>query len=829
MPIPSDLHPPAVARATPPAQLRHWGRSAKFFTNQATAFLRAIAVETLPGAPRPQRQGRIVVDGPDAPIEILRDEFGVPHCYAQSAADALFAMGFVHVQDRFWQMEIFRRMAAGRLAEVVGPSGLPMDRLMRYIGLHRASVDAWAQTPDDVRDEVAPYLAGIQAAIACTPPPLEVRILNYQPEDWRPEHSIQGAKALAFFLAPGWLEQIERARLVEAAGLDVLLAIDPSPSPDDPVVVPPGAPYGALSQDLRSGYAEIVKLTGLTTTGFGSNNWAVAGHKTDSGHAFLAADPHLSANVPPSGYFLHLDCPEWSVAGATFPGLPGVIWGFNRHVAWGPTAGLAVTQDLYVEEFDDRGRYRTPDGWEQPDYVHERIRVRGFPDEHHRVPMTRHGPVVSSQVHGVRLALALRSTLNEPWQSAKALLALNATHDFASFRAALAEFHEFNLCFAYSDGEGQIGMQTCGAIPKRRTPAAGWLPAPGWDPAFDWDGYIPRDELPSTFNPAAGRVWSANNALAPAAQLGFRVEALDAFRARRIGQALCSEGMDSFEAARELQIDCRSLPMLALRDHLLSITPRSATERRLLGALRDWNGDMAPDSVPAAVAAATFGRLLDTVLRAKLGAATPVFFADLLPVPTINPILARAASMLMGLLDESPAEWFGPVASGVDGRTVWNTALTRAFRDALAILRDRLGSRPERWTWGRCHQLHVRHVFGESPVLGRLFNQGPYPLCGDANTVWQAAPLSTDAFAPVVGVPILRLIVEMGPQPRAEFALAGAQSGQRGGAQPVDLLHDWRQGRYRPLHTQRAAVEAAARQRLELVPNGRGTSAAASP
>ena len=185
--------------------------------------------------------------------------------------------------------------------------------------------------------------------------------------------------------------------------------------------------------------------------------------------------------------------------------------------------------------------------------------------------------------------------------------------------------------------------------------------------------------------------------------------------------------------------------------------------------------------------------------------------------------------MLIGLLDESPAAWFGPVAPGVEGRTVWTAALTRAFRDALAILHDRLGPRPERWTWGRCHQLHIRHVFGDSPILRRLFNLGPYPLCGDANTVWQAAPLSTDAFAPVIGVPILRLIVEMGPQPRAEFALAGAQSGHRGAACPVDLLHDWRHSRYRPLRTQRAAVEAATRQRLELVPNGLGTSVAASP
>ena len=819
----SSYWPPSAADPAPaPLQrARHWGRSAKLFAAQGASFVRAVAGETLRLAPQPQREGRLIVEGLDAPIEILRDESGVPHCYAQSAADALFAMGFVHVQDRFWQMELFRRMAAGRLAEVVGPPGLPMDRLMRHVGLHRASRDAWAQAPDDVRRGVAPYLAGIRAAMDVTPLPLEIRILDYEPEAWRPEHSVQGGKVLAFFLAPGWLEQIARARIVEAVGLDVLLAIDPRYPADGPVVVPPGAPYGALTQDLRAAYAEIVKLTGLATTGFGSNNWAVAGHKTDSGHAFLATDPHLSATVPASGYFLHLECPQWSVAGATFPGLPGVIWGFNRRVAWGPTAGLAVTQDLYVEQFDDQGRYRTPDGWAEPDYVDERITVRGFPDEQHRVPLTRHGPIVSSQLQGAGQALALRSTLLEPWQSGRALLAMNQVHDFESFRAALAEFHEFNLCFAYADRDGHVGIQTSGAIPRRRTPGAGWLPAPGWDAAFDWDGYLPRDELPAAFDPPDGRVWSANNAFAPAEALGFPAEFLDAFRAQRLGQALRHEGLDSFEAARTLQLDCRSLPMLALRQHLLAIALQDAMERRLLDRLRDWDGEMATGSVAAALAAASFSRLLDGVLRAKLGDATGVFFADLIPVPTINPILARAASMVTRLLEEAPADWFGPVAPGIDGRAVWTVALTRAFRDAVALLRDRLGSDPDRWTWGRCHQLQVRHALGDSPALGRLFNLGPYPVRGDANTVWQSAPLSTDPFAPVVGVPILRLIVEMGPQPRAEFALAGGQSGRRGEAHFADLLDDWRQGRYRPLHTERAAVEGSVRQRLQLAPHGR--------
>ena len=301
-------------------------------------------------------------------------------------------------------------------------------------------------------------------------------------------------------------------------------------------------------------------------------------------------------------------------------------------------------------------------------------------------------------------------------------------------------------------------FQFVGPVPRRR-PGAGWLPAPGWDAAYDWQGYVPWEELPHEFHPPEGRVWSANNPPRPADQLPFASEFLDGYRAARIGQALAATAPHSVEAARALQADRKSLALLSVRDHLLALAPAGDQERALLALIRRWDGRMEPASVAAAVVAATYSRLLDAVLRARLGEDVALYLGNSHAIPNVNLIAGRAASLLTGLLNRAPADWFGPVGPSVEGRSVWIAALTRAFRDGVAMLRERLGEDQRRWTWGRCHQLTLVHGLGQVPALARLFNVGPIPFGGEANTVCQGSPLATDPFAPVTAIPALRLIV----------------------------------------------------------------------
>ena len=811
--------PTAAPASVPAGRLRSAWRAVRLGALQGGALLRALAEEQLrrPGAAF--SSDTRWVDGLTGPVEILRDRAGVPHCFAQSAGDALYALGFVHAQDRLWQLDFYRRAGSGRLAEVVGPVALEVDRLMRTLGLHRAARAAWRATPPDFVAQLEPYHAGINAGMAASPLPLEFRILDYEPEPWTGVDTALWAKLLAFTLSPAWEAQIARARVVEQAGLEALLAVDRGYPAAAPVIAPPGAPYGELSAPLRRSYATLVRRLGLGGAPAASNSWAVAPRRSASGRALLAADPHLAPVFPPFAYFVHLHCPEWALAGASLAGLPGVIWGFNRRVAWAATAGLASTQDVVVEEFaPGSDRYRTPDGWAEAIRVVERIQVRGYPTETLTVRVTRNGPVVSPQIPGVRQALALRSAVLDPSHSAGALLALPRARDIAEARAALGQFHEFNLVMAYADVAGHIGMQVVGAIPQRR-PGQGWLPGAGWDRESDWTGYVPPAELPAVIDPPDGRLWSANNAHAAAGAAGYPAEFLDGYRAVRIGAALAAEGSLTLEGCRALQMDRRSGPMCAVQAGLATVAPRTAVERRLLEMIAAWDGEMQPGSVAAVVVAATFSRFLERVLRARLGAAAPLLWETPHRVPTLNVIVARTGSLIEALLQERPAGWFEPSGDGPAG---WTAALGEAFREAVAALRERLGPDPRRWTWGRCHQLTLRHGLGEAPALARLFNVGPIPFGGDANTVCQAGPVSVDPFTPVQAIPVLRLVVEMAEEPRAWFALAGGQSGRRGDPHHHDLLDDWRAGRLRPFQTRREAIEREGAPRLTLRPVAAG-------
>ena len=810
------------------AGLRAQARGLRLTLSQGGAFARAMGGELLRRPAPPQIDGALRAPGLRARVEIIRDASAVPHIYAQCEADALFGLGFVHAQDRYWQMEFYRRAAQGRMAEVAGPVALPSDRLMRSVGLQRAADAAWEALPAASQERVAPYVRGVNAAMERGPRPLEARILNYHPEPWQARDSALWAKLLAFMLSPAWEVQIQRARLIEQAGVEALIALDPGYPVGGPAMIPPGVPFGHLSRELGDAYAALAGATGLGATGAGSNAWAVSAGATAAGTTLFACDPHLTAVNPPYGHFAHIECPEYSLAGATAPGFPGVIWGCNRRIAWGATAGLVSTQDVVVEEFDDAGRYRTPDGWERAGEIEERIAVRGHPDEVLRIRTTRNGPIVSPQIPGVRHALALRSAVLDAPTSVQALLDLPRAGDIDEFRAAVTSFQEFNLVVGYADVEGHIGVQMTGAVPER-PPGSAWLPACGWDPAAEPGRLVPAEELPQLFDPPGDRVWAANHAPLPLDALRFDGEFLDAYRAARIGEVLTGSDLHTPETMRRLQVDRHSIAFRTVARHLAALDVASDAagerERLLLQRVRDWDGEAGVESVPAAIVGVTYSRLLDAVVRAKLGDHASLFFGDVHAVPNLNILLARGASLVVGLLDDAPADWFGaaPPAGGEaapSGRDVWSAVLLRSFRDAVALLEERLGPDPDRWAWGRVRRVTLKHGLGDVPILAKLFNLGPCDVGSDAQAPLQAGPLGPDPFAPVTGIPALRLIVEMRDPPVARFTLAGGQVGRRGDPHHDDLLEDWSAGRLRPLHTQREDVEADAAHRLRLQPPG---------
>ncbi len=776
---------------------------------QAGSLVRALAGTTLSNALQmPQthkRRGKTTVAGLDAPVEIIRDRYDVPHCFAESAADALFALGYVQAQDRLWQMQWSRRAATGRLSEVAGPQALPVDRFCRTIGIGRASEEAWAATPPQRRDQLVPYIAGINAAIARAPKPFEAQVLGDWVGPWQASDSIAWGKLLSSLLSPAWEQQLMRARVVEAAGLDALAELDPSLPPDTAVAVPPEAPYGELAAPLHEAAAAASELLGLQNGA--SNNWAVDGRHTVDGIPLFACDPHLNPVTPPHTYFVHLHCPEFNAAGASVPGLPGIVWGFNEHIAWGPTAALMAMHVAVVEQLSDDGtKSLTPDGWADIDEIEETIEVRGYPSERIKLRSTVNGPIVSEvlkagigQPADAGRAISLHSRILAPRHGGGGIADMLSASNWDEFSDAAGDMADFNLCYAYAD-KRQVGLRVSADVPEGdmvalRFPAAGWAPIErGGAPINALCG----DELPNVINPPSGMVVSANAPLAPSKDTRFGAEYLDPARASRIHDLLLETAPHTPDTFAAIQTDRTSLPLREFARHIPD------------DSLSDWDGAMTVDSVQAAVVGATLVEYRRQALTDLLGPNGTELLAPLLAIPTLDIFAAHATSWALKRITADP------VAA--------RQHLVDAHARATEVLRRRLGPDRSTWTWGRCRQLILKHSLSDAPVIGPLLSPGPFPVGGEADTIAQSGVLGLRHFDSSSAIPALRLIVKLSDPPQARFALAGEQIHDPLHANGP-LTDAWLKDRYLPLLRDRAEIEAAAKAtptsraaRLQLIP-----------
>lgn len=783
--------------------------------------LGAILSETALPPRRPKRRGRETVEGISERVEIVRDRWGVPHCFAASAADALFALGYVHAQDRPWQMHWSRSAANGRVSEIVGRRGLPADRLTRTLGLAGISEEAWAATAEDERAEVAPYLAGLNAGIARTPRPFEARLLGAPIPPWRAEDSIAWSKLLSFLLGTAWEQQIARARIAAAHGWEALAEIDPPLPPDSRTVSPAEDSLGGPADPLGESVAALRAALGIN--GGASNNWAIAGRHTQSGAAILACDPHLNPVAPPHAYFAHLSCPEFNAAGATIPGMPGIIWGHNDRIAWGPTASMQAAHIAVVEEIVDGSATRTADGRAPLAASEEEIRVRGGMPETLTVRRSIHGPIVSGQLGrpdrtgwpGRGRAIALDSQVLRPAHSGAAIARLLRADGWDSFSDALAEMADFNLCFGYADLGGRVGARVSGRVARGspemlRLPAAGWLePGEGGPPG----GTIGADEQPWVLDPPSGVAASANNPLTPAGDAQFGAEYVDSARAGRIRELIAASTVQRTDAAagggptrrrhaREdsaaIQLDLVDPRLFEFAQRMLEHAGSAGRGRRLLDLIADWDGSMTEESTAAAIVACAAVEYRRAALQEALGDDAGTL-AGATAISTLDAFSARAGSWALNRIDADP------------GRA--ERELAAALRAAEAALRRQLGPEPAGWRWGRCRELTLRHAFSEAPLIGQWLSAGPFPYGGTSDTVNQSGVLGLDAFAPPAAAPALRLIVELADPPEAEFALAGEQAADA--LRPTGPMTDaWLHGRRFPLLRDRAAIEAAGRSRL---------------
>jgi penicillin amidase len=759
----------------------------------------------------PQTDGTVRLVGPDSAIEIVRDRSGIPHIFAQSRHDAWFAVGFVHAQDRLWQMEMNRRIGAGRLAEVVGEPALGVDRFLRTLSVYHYAERTYANLDAETRAALDSYAAGVNAFLDQRhgPLPPEFLVFGHEPEPWRPADSIVWAKMMAWDLAGNWTEEILRARMARTLSAEQITALFPGSAERGSVLERYAHLYGTLQLDELAEAGRPVERDREN----GSNNWVLSGARTASGKPLLANDPHLGLAAPALWYFAHMEAPGLRVIGATLPGTPFVVLGRNDRIAWGFTNTGTDVQDLYIEKLDGDDGYLAPEGPRPFEKRLEIIKVKGGNDVTLHVRTTRHGPVISD-VHpgaadaagsGYVMAFAW-PTLRDDDMTPRAAMHMNMAQDWDQFVAALRDFHSPHQNIVYGDVDGNIGFLAPARVPIRKQGHSGNEPVPGWTGEFDWQGFVPFVELPRLLNPTSGMIVTANNRIVPEDYPYYLTyDWAVPYRAQRIAALLDARPQHSIESFKGVQSDVLSGAAQEFLPILLQAAPLSARASAVRDLLMAWDYRMDGSRPEPLIYVAWYRELTRRVYADELGD----FFDDYWGL--------RPRFMHDVLLGDQ-RKWCND--TGTEADETCPDQIARALEDALDYLTDLYGSDFTRWRWGTAHAARSEHrPFHGQPVIGDLFDI-EVPSQGDSFTVNAAHHRITDLEHPFRQHhgPSLRAIYDLEDPDRSLFVHSTGQSGNRLSSLYSSFAERWREVGYLPMSMRRDDIEVGAIGRLVLIP-----------
>ena len=780
----------------------------------------------------PQTDGVRRLSGLHGSVEVIRDTWGVPHIYADDRHDLMFAQGFVHAQDRLWQMDFQRRLVAGRLAEVMGAVATPVDRWFRVLGMRRVAEQEVELLDAGILAHLEAYAAGVNARIGRGRLPVEFVLLRYTPEPWTVADTLSWIKMMAWDLSVNWEAELLRARLVERLGPEAAAELEPGYLEVWPRVVPPGVDSCALGtaalKTAALGTAALDRAAAARPfvgppagAGLGSNNWALAGSRTTSGAPLLANDMHLQMGLPAIWYENHLVGDGLDVTGITFPGIPGVVSGHNGHVAWGFTNGFPDVQDLYMERLrrteDGRVQVAYREEWLDAQVIHEEIRVKGSDPVVEEVIVTRHGPIINSLAADLagEQPLALRWTSLEPDAMIEGLFAMNGARNCLEFREALRHWTAPIQNTVYADTDGNIAYSFPGKVPIRAK-GDGRLPVPGWTGEYEWAGYVPFEELPHLYNPSPGYIASANNRVVGDDYryfLGYDYCLGD--RAQRIVELIEARPLSDVAQCRRMQFDLVSPTAQVVSGYLAQLPVEDPELRAVVGLMKDWDGEMAAESPAAAVIEVFVRRMIALITAHRLGDAA-VCYAGKGPTPVLTDrsmLGHRSREWLQSILAQPDSHWFN-LGCGENR----DDCVRLALRETVDFLKAELGPKIDDWAWGRLHTLTYAHVLGQVPALGQALNLGPYPMGGNADTLWATGTNLHDLASEGVIGPAYRMIVDLGDLRNSLGLLGPGQSGQLGSKHYDDQVEAWFTGDYHPMLYSREDVERGAEARLVLEP-----------
>jgi penicillin G amidase len=779
--------------------------------------------------PLPQLDGTLHLPGLQKEVIVERDNWGVPHIRAASVEDMVEAQGYVMAQDRLWQMDLLRRVARGQLSEILGPATINIDKQFRTLGFSRAADRDYSQVDPATRSVFEAYARGVNHFIEqhSEQLPIEFTLLKYKPAPWSPTDTLVISGYMYETLTDTWEEELDRAKVTDKVGPDRAhdlfspdaamdhfvvgdpniandgsqrSRVDPDDEDDDDddmeddgvlkakatTADPVGANRRArLLQSPASTESAPDLTTALATSvlgylhdsqseirhSLGSNNWVVSGAHTATGKPLLANDTHLELSIPPIWYEIHLTAPGWNVKGFTLPGAPFVVIGHNDHIAWGFTNNGADVQDLYIETFNPAiaDEYLVNKKWVKAQTLDENIKVKGQPDQHLPIVVTRHGPIVRRE-NGK--SYSLRWTATEPGGLSNVYNWLGKAQNWEEFRSIIRRVWGPGQNAVYADTQGNIGYVMSARVPIRKK-GHGEVPMPGDTDDYEWTGYIPFDQLPQAFNPDSGLIATANaRVVGPAYKPYLTDRWEEPYRTARIYDLLLDKHDLRPADMLKVQTDTYSYPHVFLADQLIAAaktaTPQDDRTKKLIEGLKDWNGIADADSSEVSFLVQFRRSALNLLLDPYLGSEPPLY-------------RWRSTTFLQKILTDRPSKWLpAPYKS-------YDTFLIAAADRAVAKLaEDSKSPRIEDWQWKNFDALEMLHPIGREGLLKKFLSITGKPQSGTSYSIRAATPHHG---------PAMRFVANTANWDESILLIPAGQSGQPGSSHYSDQFDYWYEGK----------------------------------
>lgn len=770
----------------------------------------------------PGYSGELEVKSITGEVKVYRDNFGIPHIISGTENDAAFALGYLHAEERLFQMDISRRAGEGRLSEIFGSRTVPFDKMFRTLGLFEFVKSNYEKLNPLSKELLESYSQGVNYFINNNNKhSIEFDILGYSPEEWKPEHSLLLAKLMAFELNLSWWSDIAFTHLIQKFDEEKVKEIIPSYPENAPRIIPTELKYlPKVSLDLIQTDKNFREFIGFTGTHIGSNNWVVNGNKSVSGKPIIANDPHLAFQAPGKWYFVDIKSNSWNVTGFTIPGLPAVVIGKNENIAWALTNVMADDADFYIEQFDSSGtKYLLNDEWRNIEITADTIIVKDSSDVHFQIKHTHRGPVVSG-IHAYnelypndiqdKANLSMRWTAYELSDDLDGIMAINKAENWQQFLDGVRNFTVPGQNFVYADDEGNIGYVCAAKLPIRASNNPTFV-YDGTTDEYDWIGFVPFEEMPKLFNPPTNFIASANNKTIDDFKYHISNIWEPPSRIERITEFLRSKQKLSVSDYKELQNDFYSHYARKITPYILNAFTGSQIKdenlKTALELLDKWNYIMDKRSQTPAIYNVFFVELLKNIFVDEMGEELFNEYVFMSNIPR---------RIIYEMFEKGYSSWF----DNIDTEQIENRdmIIRKSLVDALEFLEETFGKNPALWQWGELHKVKFKHIFADqSSIVDRFVNIGPYQVGGDGTTVFNTEYSFTEPYLNNLG-PSMRYIYDFDKPDEFIFILPAGQSGHIMSKHYEDMTEMWLEGKYIKINTARNIIENSNYKRLTLQP-----------